>query len=365
MFPALVYLRFMLLTLTWAAERGLSLGPLFLRYYQILFFAGFLSGFYLMRRYFKKEGVSQEILDNLLIYTVIATIIGARLGHVFFYDWAYYRQHVVEIFMPWKGGLASHGAAIVIPTVLYYFARVHLRPLGKSYLWLMDRVVITVALAGALIRVGNFTNSEIYGDPANSAVETVYLRPVLDYTEQYFSALVSDVTFVPTGNSLETDSLSLPEYELQITPADGVEIGSLQSMVEVHLIPLFNLQKKDNRHLFIPEDAYVQPMEGGKYRLLAYGIPRLPSQLFEALGYLLIFLMLFFFGERGHLRTEGRIFGLFLLLVFGFRIAIEFVKANQKTFEEGMALNMGQWLSIPLVLLGIGLILHSFRTKNS
>ena len=85
----------MLLTLTWAAERGLSLGPLFLRYYQILFFAGFLSGFYLMRRYFKKEGVSQEILDNLLIYTVIATIIGARLGHVFFYDLAYYRQHVV------------------------------------------------------------------------------------------------------------------------------------------------------------------------------------------------------------------------------------------------------------------------------
>ncbi|MBL6627056.1 MAG: prolipoprotein diacylglyceryl transferase, partial [Cryomorphaceae bacterium] len=84
----------MLLTITWAAERGLELGPLFLRYYQVLFFAGFLLGFYLMRRYFTKEGVSAEVLDNLLIYTVVATIIGARLGHVFFYDWAYYKQHV-------------------------------------------------------------------------------------------------------------------------------------------------------------------------------------------------------------------------------------------------------------------------------
>ena len=111
----------MLLTLTWAAERGLELGPLFLRYYQVLFFAGFLLGFYLMRRYFQKEGVSQEVLDNLLIYTVVATIIGARLGHVFFYDWAYYKQHVAEIFMPWKGGLASHGAAVIIPLTLYYF----------------------------------------------------------------------------------------------------------------------------------------------------------------------------------------------------------------------------------------------------
>ncbi len=355
----------MLLTLTWAAERGLELGPLFLRYYQVLFFAGFLLGFYLMRRYFEKEGVAQDALDNLLIYTVVATIIGARLGHVFFYDWAYYKQHVGEIFMPWKGGLASHGAAVVIPLTLYYFSQKFKKDLGHSFLWLMDRVVITVALAGALIRLGNFTNSEIYGEPANSAVETVYFRPVLDYMEQYFSDQVSDLEFVRMDGALETDSLWLPQYDLVITPAENVEIGALQSMLEVHLIPLFNLQKKDNRHIYIPDDSYVQPGENGTYHVTIYGIPRLPSQLFEALAYLLIFVLLFFLGEKGHLKAEGRIFGLFLLLVFGFRFAIEFLKANQKAFEASMTLNMGQWLSIPLVLAGLYLLFNSFRTSKS
>ena len=127
------YLRFMLLTLTWAAERGFEIGPLFLRYYQILFFTGFLGGFYLMKRYFQKEGLQQEILDNLLVYTVISTIIGARLGHVFFYDWAYYRLNIGEIFMPWKGGLASHGAAIVIPLALYYFSKTNLQKTKNSF----------------------------------------------------------------------------------------------------------------------------------------------------------------------------------------------------------------------------------------
>ncbi|MDG1252757.1 MAG: prolipoprotein diacylglyceryl transferase [Schleiferiaceae bacterium] len=354
----------MLLTLTWAAERGIEIGPLFLRYYQMLFFAGFLAGFYLMRRYFSKEGVSQEVLDNLLIYTVVATIIGARLGHVFFYDWAYYKQHVTEIFMPWKGGLASHGAAVVIPLVLYYFTKTQLKSSGKSFLWLMDRVVITVALAGAFIRLGNFTNSEIYGEPANQQFETVFLRPVLDYSETYFSNAVESLQFESTGEVLETDSLSLPQYDLIITPKGKTEIGALQSIVEVHLIPLFNLQKKDNRHLYIPEDAYLQPSNNGKFHLTVYGIPRLPSQLAESLAYLVIFGFLFFLGERKQLQYEGRIFGLFLVTVFGFRILIEFFKANQKAFEAGMSLNMGQWLSIPLVVIGLILFVQSFLSRS-
>jgi len=254
---------------------------------------------------------------------------------------------------------------VVIPLTLYYFSQKFKKDLGHSFLWLMDRVVITVALAGALIRLGNFTNSEIYGEPANSVVETVYFRPVLDYMEQYFSDQVSDLEFVPMDGALETDSLWLPQYDLVITPAENVEIGALQSMLEVHLIPLFNLQKKDNRHIYIPDDSYVQPGENGTYHVTIYGIPRLPSQLFESLAYLLIFVLLFFLGEKGHLKAEGRIFGLFLLLVFGFRIAIEFLKANQKAFEASMTLNMGQWLSIPLVLAGLYLLFNSFRTSKS
>lgn len=353
----------MLMTITWAAERGIELGPLFLRYYQILFFIGFVVGFYLMKRYFQKAGVSQDVLDNLLIYTVLATIIGARLGHVFFYDWDYYSANPIEIFKPWKGGLASHGAAIVIPTVLYLFARRYKKELGHSFLWLMDRVVITVALAGALIRLGNFANSEIYGEPDNGPMETVYLRPVMDNVEDYFSDKITSMEFVPTGNTLSTDSLELPEYQVIITPNSQVEQGALQSTLEVHLIPSFNLQKKDNRHLFIPENTELQANENGTYSFAAYGIPRAPSQLYESFGYAVIFILLFFLGERGHLHKEGRIFGLFMLCIFGFRFAIEFIKANQKAFESSMTLNMGQWLSIPLIVAGAFLFIRSLKSK--
>lgn len=354
----------MLLTLTWAAERGFEIGPLFLRYYQILFFTGFLGGFYLMKRYFQKEGLQQEILDNLLVYTVISTIIGARLGHVFFYDWAYYRLNIGEIFMPWKGGLASHGAAIVIPLALYYFSKTNLQKTKNSFLWLMDRVVIAVALAGALIRVGNFTNSEIYGDPVNHSTETVFLRPVLDYFDSYFSYAIDKTEFHYNNNHISTDSLDLPEYEMIITPAEGVTIGAIQSLLEVHMMPLFNRQSKDNRHLYIPENAYFTPIGDSRYKLKLYGIPRFPSQIFEAIGYFMIFLTLFIFGERRQLEYHGRIFGFFLILIFGFRIAIEFLKANQKQFEASLDFNMGQILSFPLVLIGLYLIIRSFRTHS-
>ena len=351
----------MLLTITWAAERGIDIGPLFLRYYQILFFSGFLGGFYLMKRYFQKEGVKQEILDNLLIYTVLSTIVGARLGHVFFYDWAYYRLNITEIFMPWKGGLASHGAALIIPLALYYFAKKNLKTIKHNFLWLMDRVVICVALAGALIRIGNFTNSEIYGEPVNHPTETVFFRPVLDYFDSYFSNIIDESEFNPTGKYMLSDSLSLPEYELIITPDPGVTIGTIQSILEVQMAPLFNSQNKDSRHLYIPKNSYFSPIGNNSFVVTLYGIPRFPSQLFEAAGYLLIFIVLFLLGENNQLLHRGRVFGLFLILVFGFRIGIEFLKANQKSFEANMNLNMGQILSIPLVVVGLYLFIESIN----
>tara|TARA_B110000459_G_C16621139_1_gene501773 strand:+ start:1395 stop:2465 length:1071 start_codon:yes stop_codon:yes gene_type:complete len=353
----------MLLTLTWAAERGVEIGPLFLRYYQMLFFVGFLGGFYLMKRYFHKEGIKQETLDNLLVYIVLATIVGARLGHVFFYDWVYYKMNITEIFMPWKGGLASHGAAILIPLTLYYFSRKNLKEIKHGFLWLMDRVVIAVALAGALIRLGNFTNSEIYGDPVNHSTETVFMRPVLDYFDSYFSNAIEKIEFEANGNYMITDSLDLPEYEMTITPTEGVSIGAVQSLLEVHMMPLFNFQSRDNRNIYIPEDSYFSPNGGNSYKLILYGIPRFPSQLFEAAGYFIIFLLLLVLGEKKQLDYRGRIFGIFLILVFGFRIAVEFLKANQKQFEATMDFNMGQILSLPLVIIGFYLVIKSLRFR--
>lgn len=311
-----------------------------------------------------KEGVDLSILDALLSTMVVATVVGARLGHVFFYDWGYYREHVAEIFMPWKGGLASHGAAVSIVLAMLWFGQKYLKPIGKSSLWMLDRVVITVALAGAFIRLGNFTNSEIYGQPQNSALETVFVRNITDYVERYFARDVAEVQYVATGNHLQTDSLKLPEYELRFTPTANASLDGVQSMVELYLEPLVNRQTTDNRHLYLPQDQLVRE-EGGAYVLTAYGIPRAPSQLYEALAYALIYVLLLVLFQRGAAAREGQIFGVFLTAVFGFRFVIEFIKANQKDFESGMDWNMGQWLSIPLVVAGLFFLVRSLKTPKS
>ncbi len=354
----------MLATITWVADRGIELGPLFVRYYQVFFFLGFFFGYRWMKKVFVKEGVDLSILDALLSTMVVATVVGARLGHVFFYDWGYYREHVAEIFMPWKGGLASHGAAVSIVLAMLWFGQKYLKPIGKSSLWMLDRVVITVALAGAFIRLGNFTNSEIYGQPQNSALETVFVRNITDYVERYFARDVAEVQYVATGNHLQTDSLKLPEYELRFTPTANASLDGVQSMVELYLEPLVNRQTTDNRHLYLPQDQLVRE-EGGAYVLTAYGIPRAPSQLYEALAYALIYVLLLVLFQRGAAAREGQIFGVFLTAVFGFRFVIEFIKANQKDFESGMDWNMGQWLSIPLVVAGLFFLVRSLKSPKS
>lgn len=130
--------------------------------YGLLFVTGLIIGYLVIKRMFKSENVREEMLDKLLMYVVPATIIGARLGHVFFYDWSYYKNHPLEIFKVWEGGLASHGAAIMILIALYiYSKKVAKRPM----LWILDRIAAPIAIAGCFIRLGNLVNHEIIGDP--------------------------------------------------------------------------------------------------------------------------------------------------------------------------------------------------------
>jgi len=130
-----------------------------IRWYGILFALAFVAGYYIMQRIFKKEGESEKLLDSLFTYMIIFTVVGARLGHCFFYEPAYYLSHPVEILKIWEGGLASHGASIGILLGLWLFSKKNKKP----FLWTMDRVVIPVALGGAFIRMGNLMNSEIFG----------------------------------------------------------------------------------------------------------------------------------------------------------------------------------------------------------
>lgn len=134
------------------------------RWYGLLFASGFLIGYYIGEKMLKSEGVSMKWIDSLFFYIIIATIVGARLGHVFFYGWEYYSQHPGEIFKVWHGGLASHGGAIGILVALYIHSRLVTK---RTMLWSLDRIVVPTALVGAFIRLGNLMNSEIYGIETN------------------------------------------------------------------------------------------------------------------------------------------------------------------------------------------------------
>lgn len=146
-----------------------SWGP---RWYGLLFALGFVFGYYIMLRFFKKDGIKQEVLDSLTVYMFLGTLIGARLGHCLFYQPEYYLSHPMEILMVWKGGLASHGAAIGILASLYLFKKKH----GIGYLWVTDRIVVVTALAGFCIRLGNLMNSEIVGKPTDLSWGFVFER---------------------------------------------------------------------------------------------------------------------------------------------------------------------------------------------
>lgn len=251
----------------------LSIGPISIRYYGVLFAVSFLAGLKIMEYIFKKENKSDKDLNDLFLYMFAGTVIGARLGHVLFYDPVYYLSHPLMILEVWKGGLASHGAAIGIPTAIYMYSK---KRTDQSFLWVIDRIVIVVALAGFFIRLGNLFNSEIIG------------------TE----------TSLPWG------------------------------FVFVNALP--------------PQT-----------------VPRHPAQLYESIAYLVIFFVLFtVYRKKQQNLREGFLFGIFLVAVFSFRFLVEFVKDYQEPFEQNLPLKMGQFLSIPLIILGIYILMRKKGEKQ-
>lgn len=146
--------------IVWNASPEIITSPITVRWYGLMFAVGFLLGTSILGRIYRHEGAPEKWVGILLIWVVCATMIGARLGHVFFYEWAYYSQHPLEILKIWEGGLASHGGtiAIILAVILYSIFTTK-----RSPIWTFDRLVIPIALVGGLIRIGNLMNSEIYG----------------------------------------------------------------------------------------------------------------------------------------------------------------------------------------------------------
>ena len=187
--------------ITWAPNPEIfSLGPISIRYYGLLFALGFLLGYYILERMFRNERIPEFWLDKIFIYVMIATVIGARLGHVFFYGWEYYSQHPEDILKVWQGGLASHGGAIGILVAIWLYSK---NVTKRSMLWTLDRLVVPVALAAVFIRTGNLMNSEIIGAETTMPWGFKFLKATgIDNPEaprhpaQIYEALVYLATFV-------------------------------------------------------------------------------------------------------------------------------------------------------------------------
>jgi prolipoprotein diacylglyceryl transferase len=357
-----------LLSVTWDFQRGIDFSifdfDLSLRYYSLLFALGFVLGYLYMKGVYKKEGIAQEKLDTLLTYTVIATIIGARLGHVFFYQWDVYAADPISILYVWEGGLASHGAAIAIIIAMILYAR---KVVKRSPLWVLDRVVITVALAGCFIRLGNFANSEIYGDISNSAWETVFTDPVRQRILFNYENQIDEIDFLELEEYDITEDMTYPLYDIQFTFSDKVaNREKAEALVFDSFKPLLERSKKEDLNMVITgTDLVWDESKAMQAKVRARGYPRSPTQIYEALAYLAIFFILARLYLVADVRQrQGMLFGLFLILVFGFRFAIEFIKENQVSAEEGRSYNIGQTLSIPLVLAGLYFSIFAKKLKN-
>lgn len=150
----------MLEYIVWNADPTIISWPFPIRWYSLMFAIGFWIGFNIVARMFKREGAPEKWLSILLIWVAAGTVIGARLGHVFFYEWDYYSQHPWKILATWEGGLASHGGTIGVILAVIGFSYFTSK---RSPLWTFDRLVVAIALVGCLIRIGNLMNSEIYG----------------------------------------------------------------------------------------------------------------------------------------------------------------------------------------------------------
>jgi len=271
-----------LLFIEWNADPTIiTLLGFSIRWYGLCFALAFLSGFQVVSYIFKKEGRPVEQADQLLLYTMVGTVVGARMGHYFFYEFPLLMADPVRFFVqmitPPFSGLASHGAAIGLFIAFYLYTK---KNVGQSYLYVTDRIVIVAALAGFFIRFGNLMNSEIIGKPTDLPWGFKFLR---------------DLEFNPSG-------------------------------------------------------------------LAAFVVPRHPSQLYEALSCLLLFFILLYLWNLKKEKTqEGVMTGIFMIFVFTLRFFYEFLKENQSSFENGLALNMGQILSIPAVLFGLGVLWYAKR----
>ena len=330
------------------------------RWYGLFFALAFVVGQFIITRIFLAEGKTERQVESLTLYMIVATVVGARLGHCLFYEPAYYLSHPLEILKVWKGGLASHGATVGIIAAMYFWSRKE----KTTWLWVLDRIVITISLGGAFIRVGNLMNSEIVGKPTDAPYAFVFARAGHDAIVASKPASITDIHFEKTGKAFSNeggDPRVLLEADMAAPsgdPAALMRYGSTQ-------LPTALMQYDEAHEHFRPEDAPLNPrVESGTLKVDLAAVPRHAAQLYEAMSCVVLTLLMYAYWARHKRRIpDGRIFGFFVVVLFSLRFAYEFLKENQVEFEEEMAFNLGQMLSVPLVVVGVYILAASYRKK--
>ena len=301
--------------IVWNPSVGIDLGFFVIHYYSLMFVVAFSLGYHLMKKIYQNEGQSMEHLESVFMYAVIATLLGARMGHVIFYQSELFTQDFFSVFLPFQfnpefkftgfQGLASHGAAIAFVIAMYLYSK---KVIKKPTLWTLDRVTIPAAFGGIFVRLGNFFNSEIIGHTTDAATGVKFVQSEIS---EYQAIKITGIKKASKA------------YDAIVNNPNFSEV----------------VEKLDFRH---------------------------PAQLYEAFGYVFVsFILLFLYWKTEKRNSPGFMFGAYMLLIFFVRFLVEYVKKSQGGFEEnlGNILTTGQWLSIPFMIVGVYFLISSAKRK--
>lgn len=349
-----------------------DIGSFALRWYGLLFALGFLISQQILYYIYRKEGKPEKDVETLTIYMVVATIIGARLGHIIFYDPQIIWEDPLSIFLPFKfdpfrftglQGLASHGATIGILTALWLYARKK-KP-GQSFLQVVDRIVILVALTGALIRFGNFFNSEIIGKPTDSTVGVVFVNALTeDIKERQEDNVIIESIVYKENDSLPKGLNGRVPLSMYVFFKPGVSQTDAEDLMEHGRDRAYSYNEFFDRASAFKYEIATQKDGNLAARLNLVGIARHPAQLYESVSCVFLFVLLYLIWSKyKNNLPPGLLFGIFLIVCFGLRFLYEYLKEPQVEFENDLPLFMGQILSIPLVLAGFFVVWYALRNR--
>jgi phosphatidylglycerol:prolipoprotein diacylglycerol transferase len=342
----------------------IQIGAFAARWYGLLFALGFIIGQQIMIKIYTIEKRDQANLESLTIYMVLATIIGARLGHCLFYEPEVYLPDPIRILKVWEGGLASHGATVGIFVAIYLYVK---KFKSEGYLWVLDRMVILIALAGCFIRLGNLMNSEIIGKQTNESWGFVFAQPTADDLVSKYPQYIDETSLHYVKQDTLIDNIKYAKINIEVALRAGLEADTVYK-VKKNVIPNFisyyNFDEK-NIVLISKEPQIKETKSGLVLNYRALGVPRHPTQIYEALSCLILFgLLILIYSRFKADLPEGLLLGTFMVVCFGLRFLYEYLKENQVAFEDNLSFNMGQILSIPLVIAGTILIIRSLRENK-